>query len=68
MENRDGNEVVENKIVCLAKVLLAEISVCYSGKMLAGAGRGQFFKTKKKEVSPNLHFPSYSPCVALFVL
>lgn len=49
MENRDGNEVVENKIVCLAKVLLAEISVCYSGKMLAGAGRGQFFKTKKKK-------------------
>ena len=39
MENRDGNEVVENKIVCLAKVLLAEISVCYSGKMLAGAGK-----------------------------
>ena len=32
METKNGKEVVENKIVCLAYILLAEISICYISK------------------------------------
>lgn len=55
MGDRNGNEVVENKIICFAYILLAEISICYIWERCLVLGGGQDLYYGKKEVSQNSH-------------
>lgn len=65
MEDRNGNEVVENKIICLAYMLLAEISICYIWKRcLVAGGMGIFIMGRKKFHKihiPSLNSPTSAP-------
>lgn len=60
MENENGNEVIDNKMIHLVYMLLAEISIRYRD----GRGQGGPVSWKKKKVSPNSHPPSYFPISA----
>lgn len=58
MGDRNGNEVVENKIICFAYMLLAEISTCYIWEKMPGMGGWcRIFMMGRKKFY-KIHIPS----------